>query len=71
MNYIHQLRQQVETRNSAIAHANVEINRMMAHLAGAKFTGTDVDGSRKDWISTGDVVRFLQELRAELQVVGE
>lgn len=68
MNYIHQLRQNIELRNSAIAHAQGSINRMMAHLAGDKFTGTDSDGDRKDWISTGDVMRFLQDLRHELQV---
>lgn len=68
MNYIHQLRQQVETRNTAIAHAQVSINRMMAHLATDKFIGTDSNGDRKDWISTTDVVNFLRELRSELQV---
>lgn len=35
------------------------------HLLSPKFSGLDQDGSRKDWIATGDVLRWLAELERE------
>ena len=32
------------------------------HLLSPKFSGLDQDGSRKDWIATGDVLRWIAEL---------
>jgi hypothetical protein len=47
----------------AMRDLELQITEFQGHLMGAKFQGTDADGSRKDWISTGDVSTFLDNLR--------
>ena len=55
MNYIKSLETKVKDLELQISNAKQEIQEFRSHLAGAKFTGIDLDGSRKDWISTSDV----------------
>jgi len=62
MNYIKKLENTVFDRGSVILAADQEIREFMAHLNSAKFQGEDLDGSRKDWISTNDVRSRLQNI---------
>jgi hypothetical protein len=39
------------------------IEHFRQHLLTPKFVGVDSDGDRKDWISTSDVLRFLEDLK--------
>lgn len=66
MNYIKSLQAEIAQKNAQIAEAKETIQEFLAHLNGPKFTGVDSDGSRKDWISTADVIFRLQELRSIL-----
>ena len=68
MNYIHQLKLDIQTRDAAIATAQLELQEFLEFLASDKFTGVDSTGERKDWIATGDVVRWVQALRSTLEV---
>ena len=61
MNYINQLQLDNAKLATAIRAAQSEINSFRIFLVSSKFTGTERDGSRKDWISTGDVERRLRE----------
>lgn len=69
VNYIKKLKLELEAAQAKQAAAVVEISRMRAFLASSKFTGVESDGSRKDWISTGDVDTFLRDLTSELLVM--
>ena len=40
------------------------IQEFRVHLAGAKFAGTEPDGSRKDWIAVSDVNAWLARIIA-------
>ena len=51
---------------ATIATVRQSIQDFKRFLAGSKFTGTE-NGERKDWISTGDVNRWLSELDSQLQ----
>lgn len=68
MNFIQRLKTEVEHRDAAIQAAQQEVTDFLAFLHSEKFTGVDTDGSRKDWIATGDVVAWLQGLRSTLKV---
>lgn len=65
MNYIHKL----QAENKELKRANQQIDYALVgflqYLQSAKFTGTE-GGERKDWISTGEVERFITHLRGEL-----
>lgn len=67
MNYIKKLQQQLARQTDAIERARVEIDLFTAHLHSQKFVGTE-DGNRKDWISTGDVLSRLSDIRGSLAV---
>lgn len=62
MNYIKKLENTVFDRGSVILAADQEIREFMAHLNSSKFQGVDLDGTRKDWISTDDVRSRLQNI---------
>lgn len=66
MNYIKQLKADNAAFINAIVEAREELNAFKAHLHSAKFAGTEEDGSRKDWISTGDVLHRLAEIEGLL-----
>lgn len=67
MNYIRRIQADNANLETTIDTANVSINDMIAFLNGPKFTGTESDGGRKDWIATGDVIAWLQNLRSDLR----
>lgn len=64
MNYIKTLESIVADRGERLAQLHQRIEDMRAHLLSPKFQGLDVDGARKDWIATSDVLRFIEDLRA-------
>ena len=66
MNYIKRLQEETESFSSQINHADYAINDFRIFLQSSKFTGTDLDGSRKDYISTSDVMAQLQIIRNSL-----
>jgi acid stress-induced BolA-like protein IbaG/YrbA len=70
VNYIHALQNRVADleRAAAVRQANIQgwLHDFRAHLISAKFQGQDPDGSRRDWIATADVNRWLDTLREHL-----
>lgn len=64
MNYIKTLQNIVDDRGERLAQLHGRIEEMRAHLLSSKFVGLDIDGARKDWIATADVLRFIEELRS-------
>jgi len=66
MNYIKRLEADVQNRDARIEAAMVEITDFIHFLYSEKFRGVESDGSRKDWIATGDVLHQLQNLRDAL-----
>ena len=70
MNYIKQLEVDKKGLQTAANMVDDDIGRILAHLHGPKFTGTE-NGERKDWIATGDVIAMLRELRNTLHQNGE
>ena len=61
--YITTLKSIVDERGERLTQIHERIEWMRAHLLSAKFCGEDLDGSRKDWIATADVLRFIEDLR--------
>lgn len=61
-NHISNLTDARDKAHAKIEKAQKEISDFVAFLHSAKFTGSE-SGERKDWISTGDVTRRLQDLR--------
>ena len=62
MNYILQLQETITRLDRQSAKTEQAIIDFNAFLMTDKFNGVDLDGSRKDWISTDDVQRELQHL---------
>ena len=62
MNYIHALEAEVRTLKLQAQARECRFLQMREHLASAKFTAPATDGSRTDWISTADVLRWLRYL---------
>ena len=63
MNYIKQLQAELAEKKEALRQIEQKIIDFKVFLASSKFTGTDLDGGRKDWISTNDVNDRLNSLR--------
>jgi hypothetical protein len=63
MNYINKLQQENKELKEKFSSVLAEINAFIIFLNGPKFTGTE-GGERKDWISTGDVIKNLNELKS-------
>lgn len=66
MPYINQLQAENAELRAKLEAAQQRVTDFMVHLGSPKFTGTDADGSRKDWIATSDVQSWLQEQRSAL-----
>lgn len=64
MNYIKKLERENEELKDALKAFDKSSALFMSHLMSSKFTGTE-NGERKDWISTGDVITRLREMRSE------
>lgn len=67
MNFIHRLKAEGAAKDAAIKRTTEELDAFVAFLHTAKFVGTDDDGSRKDWISTRDVLARMAFLRESLE----
>lgn len=63
-NYIQTLQTIAADRGERLTQLHERIESMRAHLLSSKFSGVDLDGDRKDWIATADVLRFIEDLRA-------
>ena len=67
MNYIKQIQLDNQNSTAAIELALQSLSDFRAYLASSpKFTGTDSDGERKDWIATTDVIRWIDTLRFDI-----
>ena len=66
MNYIKRLEQDRFLHANQINKADHAINDFRIFLQSPKFTGTDPDGERKDYISTADVLNRLLIIRDAL-----
>lgn len=62
-NYIQTLQTIASDRADRLMRIHERVEYMRAHLLSSKFQGIDVNGDRKDWIATADVLRFIEELR--------
>ncbi len=67
MNHIARLQADLAAARAKIAARTAIIQDFRTHLQGAKFSGTDPDGSRRDWIAVADV----QAWTAYLLTAGE
>lgn len=64
MNYIKQLQEKNQALESALDAVLEEINANRVFLGGPKFTGEcPIDGSRKDWIATSDVLSMFRRIQ--------
>jgi len=66
-NYIQKLQDENKFRLEQIITVQAEINDFIKFLHSPKFFGLE-NGERKDWISTGDVLNFLIDLRSKALV---
>ena len=64
MNYIKTLESIGAERAERLQAIHESIEWMRSHLLSDKFNGQDMDGDRKDWIATADVLRWIESLRA-------
>ena len=62
MNHIHRLRAERDQARATVCALTDAVHAFRAHLLLPKFQGFDVDGDRKDWIATSDVLARLQEI---------
>lgn len=67
MNYIKKLQQELNDLQTNNTNAETLIQEFRQHIRSDKFIGTDLDGSRKDWISTSDVEIRLQNILDSLR----
>jgi hypothetical protein len=65
-NHINNLTTSVAELRAVITAVRKDITNFKSYLSGSKFTGSE-DGERKDWISTGDVMRWLSDIDSSLQ----
>lgn len=66
MNYIKSLQAENSKLKLAIQNTQKEINNFRLFLVSPKFSGVQSDGTRKDWISTGDLDKRLIEIQSTL-----
>jgi hypothetical protein len=64
MNHILKLQQENQELKNKIEEMENWRMSFLSHLHSEKFQGSDSNGERKDWISTGDVIAQLQNLRS-------
>lgn len=63
MNYIQKLQEENKEKGQRLAKIQRELNDFLVFLHSPKFVGVESDGGRKDWISTGDAINKLKEIR--------
>ena len=59
MNYIKQLQAENADLKNQINNIEESINDFRRYANSDKFTGVDLDGSRKDWMAISDIHRYL------------
>lgn len=62
LNYIQKLQQENERLHQALLAVRSELNRMRCYVESDKFK-TQEGGERKDWIATGDIARWTDDVR--------
>jgi len=62
MNHIARLQADLAAARAEISARTAIIQDFRTHLQGAKFSGTDPDGSRRDWIAVADVQAWMAYL---------
>lgn len=62
MNTIARLQADLAAAQADATARTQAIQEFKCHLAGAKFSGTDPDGSRRDWIAVADVQAWMAYL---------
>lgn len=62
MNYIKSLQFENAELRSALKTYSDSFSAFRSYLASGKFQGADLDGARKDWIATGDVINWLRDV---------
>jgi hypothetical protein len=65
VNYIKALQIRERELQAELEKVEQNLNDFKAFLHSAKFVGTE-DGERKDWISTGDVIRWIDNIKREI-----
>ena len=64
MNHILRLQEDLACANAELAAKRQMLQAFRAHLATPKYAGFEPDGSRRDWIATGDVDAWLNTILA-------
>lgn len=62
MNHIARLQQDLGAAHATLQAKAEALQAFRVHLTGQKFAGFDADGSRRDWIATGDVLGWLTSI---------
>lgn len=71
MNYIHKLKGELATAQATIAYYEQALWNLYGFIHTDKFVGVQDDGSRKDWISTGDLTTWILEVRSNVHCAVE
>ena len=66
MRYINKLETENKLLLAQIQQAREEVEFFLAHAYSPKFTGTESNGERRDWIAIGDVRTRLLDIRSTL-----
>jgi len=64
MNHIARLQTNLAAAQSEITAKSAVAQEFRVHPLGDKFSGTDADGSRRDWIAVADVQAWMSRLLA-------
>lgn len=66
MNYIKKLQDETANLKLKVDFLENELSLFRSFLSeNPKFRGSDLDGSRKDWISTGDVIAWIEQVKTD------
>jgi len=65
MNFIKSLQEEIRELKEKREITQTNLRDVLGFLCSAKFTGTESNGERKDWIATGDVDRMIREIIAQ------
>lgn len=71
MNYIHQLQADLAGHIAAVESYKASIAHLRNFLHSDKFTGTESNGERKDWIATSDVLSMLWAMESNALDAGD
>lgn len=66
MNYIQCMQNKVKAAELTVNNVEMDLDQFISFLHSAKFTGTESNGERKDWIATGDAIKILREIKQKM-----